>query len=85
MPDLGPSGALPSPGRPGGSEVLWSRLVPARLPRPLLLRERLVDELAGGFRKRLVVIVAGPGYGKTTQLAQAVSRASSPVAWLSCD
>ena len=41
--------------------------------------------LVTGLKGRIVVIVAGPGYGKTTQLVQAVSRATSPTVWLSCD
>lgn len=44
-------------------------LRPTLVPRP-----RLVALLAGRFERRLTVVVAGAGYGKTTLLAQAVEE-----------
>src|SRR5262249_7101429 len=77
-----PGAGLPGPASP---EVLWSRLVPARLPKPFLPRDRLRQALSEGLARRLVLLVAGPGYGKTTELVHAVACASSPAIWLSCD
>ncbi len=42
---------------------------------------RIVDGLDG----RLVAILAGAGYGKTTLLAQALARIRQPSVWCSCD
>ncbi|PRY45134.1 BTAD domain-containing putative transcriptional regulator [Umezawaea tangerina] len=48
---------------------------PVVLPRPLdveVPRPRLVRSLAGRWDRPVTVVVAGPGFGKTTALAQAV-------------
>ena len=55
------------------------RLPPACLPRPELAAQ-IVERLDG----RLVVVVAGAGYGKTTLLTQALPELSRWV-WCSCD
>src|SRR5262249_9124508 len=46
---------------------------------------RLRQALSEGLARRLVLLVAGPGYGKTTELVHAVACAPSPAIWLSCD
>lgn len=44
-------------------------------PRPgLVPRPRLLAQLAGRFDRRLTVLVAGAGYGKTTLLTQAIAE-----------
>lgn len=51
------------------------RHAPPRLPiRGLLIRERLDALLRERFARRLTVLVAGAGFGKTTLLAQAFER-----------
>jgi len=74
-----------------GSRVLRPALRPTSpvLPRrELLSRPRLLDPLAGRFERRLTVLSAGPGFGKTTLLAQSVeANARSPRGldlWLGC-
>src|SRR5262245_35116687 len=56
--------------------------------RPLVDRPRLEDVLASRFERRLTVVVAGPGFGKSSLLAQARQRnAASPRGidlWFSC-
>jgi LuxR family maltose regulon positive regulatory protein len=44
----------------------------------------LVDRLATASEP-IISVVAPPGYGKTTLLAQWAERRSGPVAWVSCD
>src|SRR6516164_9606151 len=64
---------------------------PAGLPRALdveILRPRLVRLLEGRWDRPVTLLVAGPGFGKTTALAQAV-RASQVAprgidVWVSC-
>ena len=65
------------------------RLAPPRRPqRPALERPRLLEALDGRFARRLTVLRAGPGFGKTTLLAQAIaSNAEDPLGtdvWLAC-
>jgi LuxR family maltose regulon positive regulatory protein len=67
------------------SEILRTRLVPPRLPPRCVEREELLREVAEGLRQRLLVVVAGAGYGKTTLLAQGLERSSAPWVWCSCD
>ena len=64
---------------------------PLSLPEParqLLLRPRLLTTLQQRFERRLTTLVAGPGFGKTSLLAQAVAENRlSPRgvdAWVSC-
>lgn len=70
---------------PGGSGVLRTRLLPARPPPECLPRTELVGRVLTGLRGRLVAVVAGPGYGKTTLLTQVLPRLGEPWVWLSCD
>ena len=50
----------------------------------LVARSALVDRLAA-VSEPVISVVAPPGYGKTTLLAQWATRLSTPVAWVSCD
>ena len=52
--------------------------------RGLVARSALVDRLATASEP-VISVVAPPGYGKTTLLAQWATRISTPVAWVSCD
>lgn len=59
---------------------------PALLPNSLL-RPRLVERLEKGLRRRLLLIAAPAGYGKTTLLAQWLATREAPptLAWLTLD
>lgn len=56
------------------------RVRPPELPDGLVVRDRLLDELRHRFDRRLIVVRAGPGFGKTTLLTHAiVENALDPV------
>lgn len=48
------------------------RVRPPELPDGLVVRDRLLDELRSRFDRRLTVVRAGPGFGKTTLLTHAI-------------
>jgi DNA-binding SARP family transcriptional activator len=48
-------------------------------------RPRLAEAVRRGLEGRLVAVVAGAGYGKTTLLAQVIAEEQRPWAWCSCD
>src|SRR5437763_7919966 len=50
----------------------------------IVVRTALVERLAA-TRVPVITVVAPPGYGKTTLMAQWAQRPGSRVAWLSCD
>ena len=73
-------------GEPGSAfELLRSKLdVPP--PRPgLVERAGLIERLSRGHDCRFVSVVAPPGYGKTTALAQWAARDARQFAWVSLD
>jgi len=78
-----PRGLRLSSSRTGG--VLRTRLVPPRLPRVCLPRPARVERVLRGMDGRLVAIIAGAGYGKSTLLAQALAEVRMPWVWLGCD
>ena len=78
-PRRAPTRTVPRPG------VLRSRLLPPRVPRDALRRPLLIERVQRGFAGRLVMVVAGPGYGKSTLLSQALEGHADPSVWLSCD
>lgn len=64
------------------------RYVPPTPRRTLVVRERLVAQLRERFSRRVVVVVAPAGFGKTTLLAQSVADAAATSGtvdvWFSC-
>ena len=65
-------------------------LIASKLRRPLVRhgtvrRPLLVERLARGDRRPIVSVVAPPGYGKTTVLAQWAERNGQSFAWVSVD
>ena len=71
-----------------GSDARWglrrSRLQPPLLRPTDVQRRALLDRLSDP-RLRLISVVAPPGYGKTTLLAEYAQRSTGPSAWLSID
>ncbi len=84
----------PFPPMPRGSDARLQRSTDpthAGPPPPMpqeVWRAHVVGRLAARWRHPVTVVIAGPGFGKTTALAQAVrSHAAAPVgveAWVSC-
>src|SRR6266850_1867626 len=65
--------------------ILASKLyIPA--PRPkVVLRPRLIERLNEGLHRKLTLISAPAGFGKTTLVSEWVAGCQRPVAWLSLD
>jgi LuxR family maltose regulon positive regulatory protein len=71
---------------PGPSfELLESKLRPPSARPGIVPRRSLVDRLLGAPVVPVVCVVAPPGYGKTTLLAQWSARIDPRVAWVSVD
>ncbi|WP_456788794.1 LuxR C-terminal-related transcriptional regulator [Cellulomonas sp. P5_C5] len=72
-----------------GSGVIRAKLAPPRLPRGVVGRRELLDVLQGGRGRRLTLVSAPAGFGKTTLLAQwAQAEEPEPArrfAWVSLD
>jgi LuxR family transcriptional regulator, maltose regulon positive regulatory protein len=67
-------------------ELLESKLRPPRTTGRGILRMALVEQLNRASHTPVVMLCAGPGYGKTTVLAQWLqSRGQRPFAWISVD
>ncbi len=65
--------------------ILATKLyVPPRRSR-IVLRPRLDERLNEGLRRRLTLISASAGFGKSTLVAEWVAARTLPVAWLSLD
>jgi ATP/maltotriose-dependent transcriptional regulator MalT len=57
------------------------------LPAKVVVRTRLLDQMALRWQRRLVTVTAGPGFGKTVLLGAAIA-ADAPGTrdiWLSCE
>ncbi|WP_135549533.1 LuxR C-terminal-related transcriptional regulator [Paenibacillus cymbidii] len=51
----------------------------------VVLRPRLIDRLNRGLNRKLTLISASAGFGKTTLVSEWAARCDRPVAWLSLD
>jgi LuxR family transcriptional regulator, maltose regulon positive regulatory protein len=65
-------------------ELRESKFHPPAVRPGIVVRTALIGRLAA-TRVPVVTLVAPPGYGKTTLMAQWAQRTESRVAWLSCD
>lgn len=65
--------------------ILVTKLfVPPPLPKAVL-RPRLIERLNEGLYRKLILISAPAGFGKTTVVSEWVAGCGRPVAWLSLD
>jgi LuxR family maltose regulon positive regulatory protein len=58
--------------------------IPPIRPR-LVLRPRLIERLSAGMHRKLALVSAPAGFGKTTLLSECAARCGRPVAWLTLD
>src|ERR1700735_5639782 len=81
-----PSAAAPAGVAPPGSDVLLA--TKWHVPRPqqfFVPRPRLAEALAEGLARRLILVCAPAGSGKTALLADWARRGQRQVAWLSLE
>ena len=82
--------AATDPSAPSAPIGLSQPLVEAKLlalvpPPGIVARPRLLARILDPAAPPFVALIAGPGYGKTSLLAQLVAEESRPVAWLTLD
>src|SRR5512137_2615824 len=65
--------------------LLKTKLYMPPLPSEMVRRPRLVDRLKAGFSRKLTLISAPAGFGKTTLLSECFSSSETPVGWVSLD
>ncbi|MEL6903061.1 MAG: LuxR C-terminal-related transcriptional regulator [Cyanobacteria bacterium J06606_4] len=65
--------------------ILATKLYIPPLRPNTVLRSRLIERLNAGLHRKLTLISASAGFGKTTLLSEWVSVCKQPVAWLSLD
>ncbi len=70
---------------PGCAPLLATKLYVPRPRRTLISREHLLCRLDEGLARSLTLLVAPPGFGKSTLLAQWLASRGQPAAWLSLD
>ncbi|MFU8850065.1 LuxR C-terminal-related transcriptional regulator [Micromonospora sp. SL1-18] len=88
----GPGGAVPEVGvaassaAAGAPPLLASRLAPAALPEPALVRPRLLERLDRGVAGPVTLVCAPAGWGKTTLLASWARAGGEPSpAWVAVE
>ena len=70
---------------PPAFELLESKLRPPHERTGTVSRAKVIGQLESARETPIVVVSAGPGWGKTTLLAQWASVSQRPFAWLSID
>jgi LuxR family maltose regulon positive regulatory protein len=66
-------------------EILKTKIFIPRLRREIVSRPRLINALNEGLRRKLTLISAPAGFGKTTLVADWVADCDRPTAWFSLD
>ena len=67
------------------TQILATKLYVPPPQHRVVLRPRLIERLNEGLHRRLILISAPAGFGKTTLLSEWVAALPRPVAWLSLD
>jgi LuxR family maltose regulon positive regulatory protein len=78
-------GGVFSGGRSMSTPILATKLHIPRPPPQAVLRRRLVERLNEGLQRKLTLLSAAAGFGKTTLLSAWIAGSDLLVAWLSLD
>lgn len=65
--------------------LLQTKLYTPPLRPEIVPRPRLIEQLNAGFHRKLAIISAPAGFGKTTLLSEWITRCQQPVAWVTLD
>ncbi len=65
--------------------ILKTKLYMPPMPPEMVRRPRLVERLKEGLSRKLTLISAPAGFGKTTLLSECFSSSETPVGWVSLD
>jgi len=65
--------------------VLKTKLYMPPMPSEMVRRPRLVEQLKEGLSRKLILISAPAGFGKTTLLSECFGSGEAPVGWVSLD
>lgn len=65
--------------------IILTKLAPPQIKGKILRRERLLDTLTQNLEKKLIIICADAGYGKTTLLAQLCQELRDPFVFYDLD
>ena len=67
--------------------LITRKLLPPTVPASHVRRDRLIDRLRAGedSRIKLTLVSAGPGYGKSTLVADYVAESGAPSCWLNLE
>ncbi|MFP4345842.1 MAG: LuxR C-terminal-related transcriptional regulator [Anaerolineales bacterium] len=68
-----------------GMRFLRTKMMPPRAPDDLVERDRLLRRLDEGARRKLILVSAPAGFGKTTLLSTWLAHSHHPTAWVSLD
>src|SRR5271166_6163004 len=83
MPDRSPS--RPPSGASAPAEMLRTKLAPPRLPANLVPRRWLLDRLEAGLARKLTLVVAPAGFGKSTLVAKWLAARGGQAGWVSLE
>ena len=71
--------------QPPGQPLLHAKLLAPRLYAALIPRARLQERLDDGLRRKLILVTAPTGFGKTTLVSQWLEARKLPFAWVTLD
>src|SRR5688572_7527625 len=67
------------------TRLLHTKLMPPRLPARMVARERLLARLEEGLSRKVSLVSAPTGFGKTTLVRTWITNREVPSAWVTLD